>query len=91
MQAKDVPDVPVLRFLRDLDGKWASWFAQGDTLMPTVATAMPIETPEKVRLAKMRQLIKRGLVDGCDCGCRGDFVITTAGRAFLDALPEPPQ
>ena len=31
--------------------------------------------PDKVVLAKARKLIKRGLVDGCACGCRGDFTV----------------
>lgn len=34
--------------------------------------------PEKVLLAKAKRLIKRGLIDGCACGCRGDFEIATA-------------
>ena len=29
--------------------------------------------PEKVIRAKAWRLIKRGLIDGCCCGCRGDF------------------
>lgn len=31
------------------------------------------EAPEKVVLAKLRSLIKRKLMTGCPCGCRGDF------------------
>ena len=31
--------------------------------------------PAKVTLAKARRLIKRGLIDGCACGCRGDYQI----------------
>lgn len=31
------------------------------------------EAPEKVVLAKLRSLIKRKLINGCPCGCRGDF------------------
>ncbi len=38
---------------------------------------------EKLILAKMKQLIKRGLVDGCACGCRGDFEITPKGEEWL--------
>ena len=34
--------------------------------------------PEKVVQAKGRILIRRGLIDGCGCGCRGDFVIKLA-------------
>jgi hypothetical protein len=35
----------------------------------------------------MKQLIRRGLVAGCDCGCRGDFHITAGGMAALDVQP----
>jgi hypothetical protein len=43
--------------------------------------------PWKVVLAKFRRVKKRGLVDGCDCGCRGDFELTSKGRELLfDAL-----
>lgn len=39
--------------------------------------------PLKVLIAKAGQLIKRKLIDGCACGCRGDFEITAAGAAWL--------
>lgn len=42
--------------------------------------------PSKVVLAKCRQLMKRGLINGCDCGCRGDFEITDKGREYLAGL-----
>lgn len=29
--------------------------------------------PPKVVMAKLRSMIRRGLMDGCACGCRGDF------------------
>jgi hypothetical protein len=29
--------------------------------------------PRKVIMAKCRSLIRRGLLTGCTCGCRGDF------------------
>lgn len=41
--------------------------------------------PWKVVLAKFRRVKGRGLVGGCDCGCRGDFELTPAGRALLAA------
>ena len=41
--------------------------------------------PEKLVLSKARSLIKRELMEGCDCGCRGDFEITDAGRALLES------
>lgn len=29
--------------------------------------------PPKVVLAKLKSMVKRGLIHGCTCGCRGDF------------------
>ena len=45
------------------------------------------KVPEKVLLAKLRALAKRGLVSGCDCGCRGDWEITPEGLAHLRRHP----
>lgn len=39
------------------------------------ATDGSVQFPEKVIRAKAKRLVKRGLVDGCTCGCRGDFEI----------------
>ena len=73
MQCKDIPDGPIIEFLRQHAGphRWATW--GNGHLMPTVQDAMPPGTPSKLQLAKMRSLIKRGIVKGCHCGCRGDF------------------
>lgn len=70
MQAKDIPEQPVLDFIKSLNGRWATWFPGFDN---SVQNAMPAGTPEKVVLAKMRSLIKRGKIYGCPCGCRGDY------------------
>lgn len=37
------------------------------------ATDGSVQIPEKVVRAKAKRLITRGFVDGCACGCRGDF------------------
>jgi hypothetical protein len=90
MQAKDIPDVPVLEFLNQHVGEWCNWVDlktestfeiryQGRSVLH----AMPEGTVSKLALAKMKSLIKRGLVDGCACGCRGDFQITREGKQFL--------
>lgn len=75
MQAKDIPDEPILRLLETRNGEWTLWW--------DITKAMPEGVPEKVVLAKMASLIRRGLVDGCACGCRGDFVLTEKGKATL--------
>lgn len=94
MQCKDIPDAPVLRFLANLppwpDGQpraWGNWYFGDDA---DVSAAMPAGIPEKLVLAKMRQMIRRRVVDGCTCGCRGDFEITEKGLAELVANPPPP-
>jgi len=82
MQAKDIPVEPVLKFLAALPKyRTAGWhdMQPREDFMPTVVDAMPAGVPPKVVLAKMRSLIKKGLVDGCPCGCRGDFALTARG------------
>lgn len=41
-----------------------------------VAVAFHSHIPEKLMIAKARKLIWRGLMDGCCCGCRGDWQVT---------------
>lgn len=88
MKAGDISDRAVLEFLsRQLDPdstRGYVWSTHGEGYsMPTVQDAMPAGTPHKVQLAKMRQLLKRKLVTGCACGCRGDWTITDEGLDFL--------
>lgn len=88
LQCKDILDKPILEFLLGLNGKWSNWF--GNQFDNSVTHAMPMlaenGSQNKLALAKMRQLIKRGLVEGCGCGCRGDFVITDEGKEYLKQL-----
>lgn len=86
MQSKDIPDLPILEFLQQRKGGLCSWF--GNEYANSVTHAMPSDTPPKLVLAKMRQLMKRKLVDGCGCGCRGDFKITELGIEFLKRARE---
>jgi hypothetical protein len=41
-----------------------------------------LDLPMPLVLAKAAGLIRRGLLDGCTCGCRGDFLLTEKGKAF---------
>lgn len=36
------------------------------------------QLPTRLVRAKARKLIRRGLIDGCACGCRGDFSMPDA-------------
>lgn len=82
MQVKDINKVPVLERLLEIEsmGRQGTWFQGFDN---SVGTAMPEGTPPKLQLAVMKALIKNGLVDGCGCGCRGDFELTQKGRDLI--------
>lgn len=93
MQCKDIPDEPILRFLAGkVDGYqgwtvpgWGTWYADegGEPYPNSVLRAMPAGTPDKLAMAKMGMLIRKGVATGCTCGCRGDFEITPKGRERL--------
>jgi hypothetical protein len=92
IQAKHVNKLPILQFLKDLNGKWACIF-QPDDKCPmfenSVWNVIPMDIPYKVGLAAMANLMKRGYVTGCTCGCRGDFEITKKGLEVLKANEAP--
>lgn len=70
MQAKDIPDADFLNFIATKGAtRPANWVH-----IWHVEERWP-DVPPKVLLAKARQLLKRGLIGGCGCGCRGDFHI----------------
>jgi len=102
-QCKDIPDLPILKFLAKLSRQEIVYSYENcgrtESFRPTracvfeepsysVQRAMPPEAQgqDKLVRAKMGMLIRRGLVTGCTCGCRGDFELTEKGRAFLDSL-----
>lgn len=88
MQCKNIPDIDVLRYLATRPNGHAShsctWYGIPDTKGWDVTEAMPAGTPPKMRLAKMRKLILKGLVEGCACGCYGHFQLSHAGAMVLD-------
>ena len=95
LQCKDIPDRPILELLAANPGRWHTYHANPHT--PSVHPAFACigydgtssterEGTVRLILAKMASLIRRGLVDGCTCGCRGDFEITPEGESRLHAL-----
>lgn len=90
MQCKDIPDAPILRFVQKHGGIGCNWFdavyAGGSVNERSVRHAMPDGLPDKLVLAKMRQMMARGVVNGCPCGCRGDYEITEKGLREIDPL-----
>jgi len=76
-QANDVPEDVIMRALRTEPGKW---FTHWDVESPLHGTWSIVRMepslrafPPKVLLAKLRSMERRGLIEGCGCGCRGDW------------------
>lgn len=80
-QIKDIPTLPILRFLLAHKHEWCNWF--GDKFDNSVTHAMPRGTPPKLVRAKMNKLMLQGLIEGCPCGCRGDYEINEKGSSTL--------
>lgn len=86
MQAKDIPEQPILEFLfrrRFLGLGWASHFENCER---SVRPYFPENTPENKVMYKMRSMINRGLVSGCWFSCIGDYEITNKGIEFLKQI-----
>ena len=75
MKAKDISEKPILDFLQKLPLNETAGYSVHSRY--NLMTVVPEGTPVKVFLAKMKALKRRGLVNGCCCGCRGDFCLKT--------------
>lgn len=67
LQAKHVDEEKVLALIDRIQQEEGRW-----TLTFDLEAAFP-DIPLKVLRAKMAALIKRKVINGCACGCRGDF------------------
>lgn len=75
MQAKDIKDDEMLTALAAVRGKNGApnWSSLYDVYVHFAGTI-----PQKVVLAKLRSMVKRHVIRGCACGCRGDFELPGA-------------
>jgi hypothetical protein len=84
MKAADIPDEELLfavAHIQAVGQMWANF---------TELSLVLVGYPQKVVVAKAARLMKRGLLTGCTCGCRGDLEVTTAGLVLvLDAIGDP--
>ncbi|MGW0562881.1 hypothetical protein ACWDZ4_20235 [Streptomyces sp. NPDC003016] len=76
MQCKDIPDDALCEAVRSTPARHPSpdtvpWRMSWDVQAALEATMGPV--PERLFLAKVRKLFAKGLLGGCDCGCRGDY------------------
>jgi hypothetical protein len=82
--ARDIPDELFLDAIRAARGLWTRQWAMLSDIQAVLA-GVPLSkrnypdefdgVPRKVVLAKAKRLIDRKVIDGCPCGCRGDFEI----------------
>ena len=86
IQAKHIPERPILEFLAMQGGIGCTTWRNSDGTPfdeRSLANVIPATFPHKVVTAKLKSLIRRGLVEGCTCGCRGDWELTAKGRQYL--------
>lgn len=87
----DVPTISLLRFIEDVNTRRARELGGERKYDERGCWPMGLccvwdfpdgafGVPWKVLAAKISKLIRRGYLDGCDCGCRGDWQLTNKGR-----------
>jgi len=79
MKASDLSDEGILSVLRQRCGVWHTHFPSTGGVMPRVYDPSFPDAPQKVLLAKLRSMCRRGLIRGCACGCRGDWHVDDRG------------
>ena len=74
LQCKDIPEELILGVLRAKPGVWHT-HGEGYGFMPSLVEVEPklAEFPKKLLLRKLGSMVRKGLIKGCDCGCRGDW------------------
>jgi hypothetical protein len=74
MQTKDITDATVLDAIAAVRVKdWTPWRPPWPSLSDVQSYLNDIHP--KLVLSKLRSMVKRGVILGCGCGCRGNFEI----------------
>lgn len=77
MQCKDIPDEALCDAVLRSPQHWplspgaVRWRMAWDVQAALETVIGPV--PDRLFLAKVRKLFAKGLLGGCDCGCRGDY------------------
>lgn len=89
IQCKDISTLALLRFVALwTDKKSSVTLFKHDDEPRSVWTIMLPVIPMCVMKQKFENMVRKGLIDGCYCGCRGDFIITQRGRQRIALLEE---
>lgn len=84
--AKEINEKPLLEFAAKHGGIGCYLNEETHTGYPRNIGEAAKGFPIKVIRAKLAALIRRGLMTGCTCGCRGDYDITDKGRQYLSNI-----
>lgn len=99
MKCSEVPIMPVLEFIDSCQRGEKFWYPTnnqtqhfGEKVAHNDAcsfhgyeNSLYHAIPKGVHpLGVAKILIREGLIDGCTCGCRGDFVLTERGKNVLE-------
>lgn len=85
MQAKHISDLGYMATVIMLARTKELVLGYETVTVQEMAEALPY-IPSKLIRAKFNQLEKRGFMDGCGCGCRGNFRVTDEGLRFIAEL-----
>jgi hypothetical protein len=86
MQCKDIKEEPILEFVFNMPAVTIISGIRCPILGATLtqlSEVMGANLPFNLVRAKLKQLVKNGYLEGCTCGCRGDFTITRKGVESL--------
>jgi hypothetical protein len=83
MQAKNISDDVILEAIKASALRTSGW-AHLWHIQETLSAF-----PPKVVRAKLKSMIRRQVIGGCACGCRGDFEILPEVPSYLDSLSKP--
>lgn len=89
LQAKHLPDLSMLTTIAAISAAKKDESYSKDVapwvMIWELERVMP-HVPEKVIRAKMKSLLRRKLIEGCSCGCRGDYYLLPKGYAYLELI-----
>lgn len=87
IQCKDVSTLTLLRFVASWTDEFSSvtLFKLDDEPRSVWQIMLPV-IPMCVMKQKFENMVRKGLINGCYCGCRGDFTITPKGRQRIALL-----
>lgn len=75
LQAKDIPTQRIIEVIKEQYGVYGGCNNDLQTSSLWDIQGALAEFPPRVVLAKLSSLLKRKMIAGCDCGCRGDFEV----------------